>query len=376
MTTSVTGLALANSRNVMAHNIHTQKAATLSARVATGNRLISPSVDASSFAMTKSLTAKIGVLNQALRNVNQGIAALNIGSGGVQQALDVLTTMKELTTKANNGLNSSNLGAIHEEFTKLRDQLSNIANTTRIGDTSLLAGGGLAAEFATASATAATTLGLDIASLKMDPLLPVKAGETVTLAYDNTTKEFTLTAGDLETKAKAPTDNTVAFLQFPGTSLQIRTTTDFVTTATNATLTIDITGAGGGSITLQTAENANDTSTVAFANCTPTALGISASNTLTVADAKTASAALDAALIVLQNNIAEIGAQQRAFESLAANAATAIEGSSNMQSTLTDANVPEDVAQLAKTKAFAGLSANVISELNSLLGKIVDALRP
>lgn len=131
-------IASGTSRISNAHNAHAAKATQLGERLSRGTRLISPSVDASSFAMTTALKAKVGVLEQAHRNVTQGAAVLNIAVGGMEQIAQILEKLQALTTKANNDFNAGNIADINKEYTNLLTQIDAIVDATRIGNTKLL----------------------------------------------------------------------------------------------------------------------------------------------------------------------------------------------------------------------------------------------
>src|SRR3990167_4307043 len=71
--------------------------------IAGGSRLIRASVDASSLAIAEKLRSNIEVLTQANRNASQGAAVVQLAVGAQQNILSLLTSMKALTTKANDG---------------------------------------------------------------------------------------------------------------------------------------------------------------------------------------------------------------------------------------------------------------------------------
>lgn len=121
--------------------------------IAGGSRLIRASVDASSLAIAEKLRSNIEVLTQANRNASQGAAVVQLAVGAQQNILSLLTSMKALTTKANDGSQDANARAlIDQEFQKLLSQVDNIANQVRWNGAALLTGAAGAVSVAAANA--------------------------------------------------------------------------------------------------------------------------------------------------------------------------------------------------------------------------------
>lgn len=118
-----------------------------------GSRLIKASVDASSLAISEKLRSNIEVLTQANRNAAQGASVVQLAVGAQQNILGLLTSMKSLTAKANDGSQDANARAlIDTEFQKLLQQVDKIAQQVRWNGASLLSGGAGSVTLATAAA--------------------------------------------------------------------------------------------------------------------------------------------------------------------------------------------------------------------------------
>lgn len=113
------------------------------AKVSSGSRIVKPSDDAASLAISNKLRADIVSLEQAGRNASQGASLLQVASGAYDRVGDMLTRMKQLTAQVINGtLGTTERLYAQEEFDNLRTQITNTANQTRFAGVALLTGGG------------------------------------------------------------------------------------------------------------------------------------------------------------------------------------------------------------------------------------------
>ena len=126
------------------------------ARMSSGTRIVKPSDDASSLAISNKLRADISALEQAGRNASQGSSLLQVANGAYDNIGNMLARMKVLATQVINGtLGTNERLYAQEEFSNLRTQITNTAQQTRFGSVNLLSGGG--GQFAAAGAVTADT---------------------------------------------------------------------------------------------------------------------------------------------------------------------------------------------------------------------------
>lgn len=138
----------------------TNKASEATAMISTGSRLYKPSIDSSSFAIAKKLSSNIDVLGQAAQNAAQGSSVVQVASGALSNTMNILTTMKTLTTKANDGsTDNATRALINADYQKMLDQVGNIATQTRWNGTSLLSASNATATMAGAVTQAIVGLG-------------------------------------------------------------------------------------------------------------------------------------------------------------------------------------------------------------------------
>jgi len=110
-------------------------------QLASGERITAAAVDPAGLALSESLRAQIGSGGQGMRNLNDGVSALQIAEGALDESSRLLARMRELSVQAQNGtLGESGREAIRGEFEALSGELSRIAAVTRFGDRALLDG--------------------------------------------------------------------------------------------------------------------------------------------------------------------------------------------------------------------------------------------
>jgi len=100
-------------------------------RLASGKRINSAMDDAAGLTIANKLDAKIGGLNQAVRNANDGISMIKVAEGAYEAISGILLRMKELTVQGGNGSYGTNdLAAMSEEFEALTTEMTRITDST------------------------------------------------------------------------------------------------------------------------------------------------------------------------------------------------------------------------------------------------------
>lgn len=132
--------ALTAQRNL---STNSDAASSSIAKMSSGSRIVKPSDDAASLAISNKLRADIVSLEQAGRNASQGASLLQVANGAYDRVSDMLTRMKVLATQVINGtLGTTERLYAQQEFDNLRTQITNTAEQTRFAGVALLTGGG------------------------------------------------------------------------------------------------------------------------------------------------------------------------------------------------------------------------------------------
>jgi len=110
-------------------------------QLGTGNRINAAKDDAAGLSIGQNMTSQVRGLNQAVRNVNDGINLLQTADGALVETSNMLQRMRELAVQSSNGTNStSQRSYLDKEFTSLKEQIDNIASQTTWNQASLFGG--------------------------------------------------------------------------------------------------------------------------------------------------------------------------------------------------------------------------------------------
>jgi len=100
-------------------------------QLATGNRINQAKDDAAGLSIGQNMTSQVRGLNQAVRNVNDGINLLQTADGALVETSNMLQRMRELAVQSSNGTNSvSQRAYLDNEFGSLKTEITRIAQNT------------------------------------------------------------------------------------------------------------------------------------------------------------------------------------------------------------------------------------------------------
>jgi flagellin len=108
-------------------------------RLSTGKRINSASDDAAGLAIGKDLESRVSGLNQAVRNVNDGISMVQIAEGALDEVTSILQRMRDLSVQASNGsLSATERGYLDVEHEKLAETLGKVIDQSQFNGTDLV----------------------------------------------------------------------------------------------------------------------------------------------------------------------------------------------------------------------------------------------
>ena len=137
ITSNIASLLAQN--NLSVTNINLNKAIS---RLSSGSRLDSAQDDPAGLAISEKLKSQVVGLNQAKRNAEDGISALQVAEGGMQEVGAILIRMKELALQAaNDTLSNDDRGFLNTEFIQLKNEINRIAVSTKFNGNAVLSGG-------------------------------------------------------------------------------------------------------------------------------------------------------------------------------------------------------------------------------------------
>lgn len=161
-----TNVSAMYSQNAMKTNARAMS--TAMEQLSTGTRVNSAKDDAAGLAIGQNMTSQIRGLNQAVRNVNDGINMMQTAEGAMVEQSNMLQRMRELAVQAMNGTYSNvQRGYLDKEFQQLTAQIGEIAKDTMWNDQPLLNGtGGISGTFTfQAGQAAGQTISVTVGSM-------------------------------------------------------------------------------------------------------------------------------------------------------------------------------------------------------------------
>ena len=159
-------------------------------RLSTGKRINSASDDAAGLAIGKDLESRVSGLNQAIRNVNDGISMVQIAEGALDEVTSILQRMRDLAVQADNGsLTSTERGYLDAEHAKLATTLGSVIDQSQFNGTDLVDDSNATPITIQAGADASDTISISFAAMSeatlkvTDALINMDAG-TVGVLHD------------------------------------------------------------------------------------------------------------------------------------------------------------------------------------------------
>ena len=134
-------------------------------KLSSGFRIVRAGDDAAGLAISEGMRSRINSLNQAMKNIDDGIGLTNVGDGALTEVHSMLQRLKTLALKSANGTyDQSNRETLNMERDHILEEIDRIGSTTKFGEISL---------FSRADANANTQLWQPP---KLDDTIPLQIG--------------------------------------------------------------------------------------------------------------------------------------------------------------------------------------------------------
>ena len=161
-------------------------------KLSSGSRIVKASDDAASLAISTNLNSEIVTLKQSAVNAAHGQAVSQVVDGSLARIADILSRMKALATQSLSGsMDATSQGYIHEEFSALATQITDIAEQTEFNGQELGAAGSLNFMVGRAGDEAIAVTTTDVSA--------ATAGLNVSTASVSTTANATTAIGRIDT---------------------------------------------------------------------------------------------------------------------------------------------------------------------------------
>lgn len=107
-------------------------------KLSSGFRIVRAGDDAAGLAISEGMRSRINSLNQAMRNIDDGIGLTNVGDGALTEVHSMLQRLKTLALKSANGTyDQSNRETLNMERDQILEEIDRIGSTTKFGGISL-----------------------------------------------------------------------------------------------------------------------------------------------------------------------------------------------------------------------------------------------
>lgn len=349
-------------------------------RLATGKRVNSASDDAAGLAIGKDLEARVSGLNQAVRNVNDGISMVQIAEGALDEVNTILQKMRDLAVQASNdSLSSTERGYIDTEQAKLSASIDEAVAQAKFNSTALFTTGSSGTTSFTIQDGADNNETMSITTTNISStILGVGAGDIQSTHASFRLEGITDTMVGLEDDGS--TALTVAFVYGSGGSydaddatvnltLNGRTTED-VAAALNAsdnsvvsryTYTVD----GDTVIGTADASGTHDITTVTIDGAVATTTSVATGSTVTAAGTNAGIQAIDDAMAAVALNRSGLGATQAQLESTVRNLTNVAENTAAAASRIMDTDYAAETANLTKAQILQQAATSVLAQANA-----------
>ena len=107
-------------------------------KLSSGFRIVREGDDAAGLAISEGMRSRINSLNQAMKNIDDGIGLTNVGDGALTEVHSMLQRLKTLALKSANGTyDQSNRETLNMERDQILEEIDRIGSTTKFGEISL-----------------------------------------------------------------------------------------------------------------------------------------------------------------------------------------------------------------------------------------------
>ena len=107
-------------------------------KLSSGFRIVRAGDDAAGLTISEGMRSRINSLNQAMRNIDDGIGLTNVGDGALTEVHSMLQRLKTLALKSANGTyDQSDRETLNMEKDHILEEIDRIGSTTKFGEISL-----------------------------------------------------------------------------------------------------------------------------------------------------------------------------------------------------------------------------------------------
>jgi flagellin len=354
-------------------------------RLSTGKRVNSAVDDAAGLAIGKDLESRVSGLNQAVRNVNDGISMVQIAEGSLDEVTSILQRMRDLAVQAANGsLSSTERQYLDDEMDKLQSSIDDVINQAKTSNTDLIDGSGktftiqsgadasdtMTISTAAMSSTILKVLDADIdltgstSTAADDTTIDTTNGSGTALAVTTASKVFTLSVDGAEYSFTQPSSSATIDTAIAGLNA--------VLTAANVDITLTKNGSDADQIDVST--TVGQMGVITLSDGTTTVTG-TAGSSKGIDNANSAIGTIDRALATVAAERAALGATQSQLESTVRNLSNVAENTSAAAGRIMDTDYAAETANLTKAQILQQAATSILAQANAQPQAVLALLR-
>ncbi len=375
--------------NVAHRNLTASDSAATSslAKLSSGTRVVTAKDDAASMAIGNRMNTEVNALKQASVNAGQAVSMLQIADGAMSKVQDILVRMKTLAVQAGSGqLSGTERGMLDTEYQSLVSEIDRISSDTEFNGNQLVNGS------ITISAKDTFVASSGVVNLAVSGVsyggTAGSASNAATLTYTSGTSGGTVTMNATDavsggtvdyTATIAATEWDAAGYLTTGTSLKLTNTASdgFATISLNTSFRASA-SLGSDQVTFTRSGNSDysfkigsgtasyDNISVTVNGVSTTALGLTATDITSSANADLASEAISNAIDTLNTARANVGAAQNRLEFASANLATSIENQESARSSLLDLDIASEMTQFTSKQILVQAGVSMLAQANQM----------
>ena len=358
-------------------------------RLSTGKRVNSAVDDAAGLAIGKDLESRVSGLNQAIRNVNDGISMVQIAEGAYDEVTSILQRMRDLAVQAaSDGVSSTERGYLDSEASKLATTIGAVIDQAQFNGTDLVADSSNTSKTVQSGADAGDTTALSFTAMTETIL---KVQDAMIDLSGTTSQTEVVNFKDISGQTNDGSGNGVYTLNLGGVEYTTGSVAAATTSAAMKTALDTATDNQGNLVTTVGAFSVNGSSELIF---TYTRTG-NQQNTFTISathtnfdnsnlveattdgnsQASDAISVIDDALAYVASERATLGATQAQLEATVRNLANVAENTSAATGRIMDTDYAAETANLTKAQILQQAATSILAQANAQPQAVLSLLQ-
>lgn len=340
-------------------------------KLSSGFRINRAADDAAGLAIAGKLRVNLRSFSKAYENTSQATSMIQVAEGAIDQIENIVGRLKELATQAaSTNTDTDGRARLNDEFKALVSEIDRISDTTKYGDTQLIAGTfGATVTDATKNAGLSSGVGIAAASSINVGSHTDGAAAVYTLA-DANSGQVTLSGENgisqmIQVDDAASTDTE---LDFSALGVKITLTSDYDDDDLNGMLfTV---GSAAENVQVGAQNQTYDKVAMTMGDMSTATTWGSAGNAMDNWDVNTSATAvlalnsIDEAISYVSEERGDLGALQNRLGFAAANLSTTIENTSAAESAIRDVDMASEMTKFTKNQILMQAGTAMLSQAN------------